>query len=348
MTKVTVATEKYLAASMPRAQFYQEASRPPTQRKFDVRRWQSFSDYLGSKDPWNATDEDVAAWCASLSNKGLTHATIQGYLASLSYTFSIAGKGSLHGKPGTGIRKDNPAASHLARSTLRGVRLVQNRPIKRKAPLFLSALDDLIDLQADNLLGIRNRAIYAITWSCALDQKEVLSLDLKADGNGTGYIKIEKNGFVVRLHRWCGPRLGRVWSVVCVPLRSGDPERCATKYLREWLQVYRKKQGPLFPKIKDGEILFDQRMSPFSMNRFIKIDVENIGLPPEEYSFRSLRRGCLEWMAKEGAPLDQIIRHSRIRTVERVTPYIRPYRALADSPLRLTKWIHDRKSPSQN
>lgn len=338
MTELAPPIRKYLEAAKTKASVYRQASRGIAERKRDENLWQRFSDYLRSKDPWDATDQDVAAWCASLANHGLVHRTIQNYLGSLSYSFSVAGKGESHGRPGVGTRKDNPAKSKLVQSTLRGIRRVQRPDPKRKAPLMLRDLDRLIDVQPANLTGIRNRAMFAVAWSAALRRHELLSLDVGQAGSGAGSIDIDESGVIINLPRWSGNRHGKIWETICVPARKNDPAHCPTSLLVAWLKIYDADEGPLFPQVSTDRIFHNERAGKDVVSRAFKNGIRKLRLPVDEYSTLSLRFGCLEWMAEQGVPLDQIMRHGGFRSVERALPYVKPYRAILDSPLMQTQW----------
>ena len=67
---------RYIEADRNLSTQYRLASRDPRTLGQDLHYWQRFSNFLGSKDPWEADEYDAAAWCAYCANSGLSAVTI--------------------------------------------------------------------------------------------------------------------------------------------------------------------------------------------------------------------------------------------------------------------------------
>lgn len=338
MTHLVPPTEKYLEAARASAKLYQRAGRRESTKYADERTWASFSNYLGPKDPWNATEEEVAAWCVHLAKAEKSTNTIRTYLSRLSYTYSVEGKGGLLGFSGSGIRKDNPANSVLVRLTLRGIRTVHHTIPKFQSPISLDLLERLIDIQPDNAKGIMKKALYAVAWSGALNSLELASLNIEITGNVDGYVEIDPNGISIRLHRWVGRRIGRRWETVCVPTRKLKPQFCTTRLLCKWLEVYGEREGPLFPKCFEDDIFYREKLPARLITRWLKSDLKMLGLPAEKYSGKSLRLGCLDWMVEEGVSELEYMRHACLRSGRGRHPAIGANIALTESAFIETAW----------
>lgn len=339
MRKLTPKTDKYLEAALARAKVYQRAARSDELKQMDERHWQAFSNFIGSKDPWDATDEEVAAWCARLMSDGYKYSTLKSAISCLRYIYGSAGKGSAHGKPGKGIRKHNPAMSDLVRSTLRGIRKVHDTSHSRKAPLMLPMLERLIDVQPDNLQGARNRAMLSVAWGGALRTREFLHLNVK-EGRGSGHVQIQEDGLVVYVHRWVGPSRGWQWESVGIPERIWKQGYCPKQLLQKWLELYDVGEGPLFPRCYGNKISHGPPINKNSITPLIRDGIRPLGLPENEYSARSLRQGCLEWLVEEGLTVGQVMQHGRYRTVKSVMPYVRHRTSIQESPFMRTSWCH--------
>lgn len=336
MKDLTASATKYFEAATEKAKVYQRASRSKDQRARDIWAWQHFSNFLGSADPWRASDEDVAAWCARLASENYHFSTIRIALGCLSYTYSVAGKGNMHGKFGAGIRSDNPVTTELVRATMRGIKLVRRQLPVRKLPIELPTLEKLIDVQPDTAEGVRNRAMFALAWSAALKNIELTRLDIGRREHSQGYVDIQDDGLVVHFIRHAGSELGHVWQAVCVPSRK-KADHCPRTLLNRWLEIYQPANGPLFPQCRNTEIRYGKRLNGYMFTVRLKKSAGLLGLPQERYGGLSLRRGCLEWLSKEGIPEAQLLRHACLRQPESAAPYTRPS-AEQNSAFAQTDW----------
>ena len=136
MPNLTKVPGRYLAADRKLAREYQISSRHPETWKQNKHHWKMFSNYLGSADPWKASPEDTAAYCASLADQGYSPHTIEAHLSSLTFHYERLGKGFVYGHMGKGIRKDNPVRTPLVRATMRGIKIVHARPAVKMLPMI--------------------------------------------------------------------------------------------------------------------------------------------------------------------------------------------------------------------
>lgn len=337
--ELTAAQARYIEADRQAARNYQILGRGQDTWRNDAFAWQDFSNYLGSADPWAAKPEDIAAHIANLAERNFNPSTIARRLSSLRFYYGRLGKGFEHGRMGAGIRKDNPVNTEVVRATMRGIRHVHGRAPDRREPILLDSLEKIIERQPETLRGIRNRAILSLGWAAAARLGEISALDIGPDGDGMGYVEFRDDGLVVVFKRRKYSRPEDGWQHVGIPARPTAPDFCPMVLLKRWIEASGIEKGPLFRSIYNkSSVARPDRMHFRTIIRLIKSAVATIGLPPEKYSGKSLRSGCITWLTEMGVSPLQIMKHSGHRSMHSLQFYIHPQDRIENSPLAKTPW----------
>lgn len=318
---------------------YQAASRQPGTWVSYTYAWQHFANFIAPKDAWKATPNDVARWCVHLTGEGLSVSTISGRLSGLKFHFEQLGKGHFQGRSGVATRK-SPTDDDLVRRVLRGIIRKHGRPPLRKAPLLLDSVDRILDLQPNNLVGLRNRAMISLTWAACRRSSEIYGLNVSRGGDG--WIEFDENGLVVVLSRSKSNQDYRIEERYGVPARRTAPRYCPVALVKEWIDKGGIERGPLFPSVQRngktngrGRRLYGDILG----RNMLKPAARKIGLDPSSISAHSLRIGCVTWLYLEGVHPERIREQSGHKDLQTLFSYIRPLKRSATSPLADTRWV---------
>lgn len=332
---LTVAVRDYTVLDQG-VRAFQAASRQPSTWVSYRLAWQRFVDFSAPKDAWKATPEDVAHWCVWLVGKGLSVSTISGSLSALKFHYEQLGKGYAQGRPGVATRK-SPTDSELVRRVLRGINRKHGRPPLRKAPLLLDSVEKMMDVQRNDLAGLRNRAILSLAWASCRRVSEIYGLNV--DRVGDGWVEYDDHGLVVVLRRSKSNQDFRIEERYGVPARPSAPRYCPVQLVRAWIDAAELSTGPLFPAILRNGRSRGRRLRYDALDRLVKSAAAKIGLDPMSVSPHSLRIGCITWLYLEGVHPERIREQSGHKDLQTLFHYIRPYKRSSSSPLAETRWV---------
>ena len=134
-------------------------------RKSYMTAWLRFKEFL-PVDWKEATPEDVVAWVQTLAETVMT-STVETRIAGVSYFYRMFGNG-------------NPCSSLKVKAALRVARRRIGKGSAKKRALSSEEIMAIIQhYSIKDPSGIRNAAIIAIGFSCALRRSEIVGLDLK-------------------------------------------------------------------------------------------------------------------------------------------------------------------------
>lgn len=212
-------------------------------------------------------------------------------------------------------------------------------PYERKEPLLLDGLEKMIDCQPDTLRGIRNKAMLSLGWAAAARNSEIRTLDFDVNGDGDGFVEFVEGGLVLVLKRRKTNWAPSNWHRIGIPARTTAPLYCPVTLVRNWMEVSEIRQGPLFRGIPSQTTrLKPARFNSHTLPRIVKRSAETLGLPPERYAWKSLRSGCITWLALQGLSPLRIMEHSGHRSMKVMQSYIQPLGTIEHSPLSGTRW----------
>ena len=113
-----------------------------------------------------------------------------------------------------------------------------------------------------------------------------------------------------------------VGTEIAIP-KGRKPATCPVTILNAWLTRADIKEGPVFRKVRQNEVVENRRLSDRSVALILKRCVGHAGFAPEEISGHSLRAGFATSAAAAGANERDIMRHTRHKSEQMVRRYIR-------------------------
>lgn len=223
---------------------------------------------------------------------------------------------------------DNPCASPLIRSTMRGIRRQKGTYQQGKTPLLLMDIEDIIaqmdDLVAPELVKTRDKAILLVGFMGAFRRSELVSIEVH-------HIHFSSRGMEIFIPDSKSDQEGE-GNVIAIPIIDRT-EVCAVRALRNWLHAAQITKGPVFRGFKkNGEV----RATPLSdrfVSEIVKQYVSLIGLDPAMYGAHSLRHGFATTAASYGVEERNIMRQTRHKSVNMVRRYINEANRFVDNPI---------------
>ena len=296
-----------------------EASSAPASRKALSCDLAVFRRWSGDDDCFPADDITVAEFIASMSESRAV-STIIRYVSSLSRIHERAGW-------------ENPARSEIVRSALSGLRKTDASPVRRAPALTGKQLISICrSLSRTSWAGQRNRALFAVGWSCGLRCSELGALNLQdiefVDGeNGVPSV-------IVHIRRSKTDRDG-VGQAIGIP--SSPIYAIIHRWTEMLISLYLSESGPLFPRFSCSNVEkyfppkgMRPRLSVRGISKTIRTVLDQNDISG---SVHSLRRGIITEAARLGVPEHIIQRHARHASVKSLRGYIEAGTIFSDNPL---------------
>ena len=292
---------------------YAAAALAPATRRAYERDWRVFADWSVARGlrPMPAAPETVAAFLAAEADREFRPVTIGKRAAA------IAAAHRAQDEP-------NPCDSAAVAAVLAGIRRERGvRPLRKARPLELEPLARLLEpIDTATLAGVRDRALLLLGFAAALRRSELVALDaedLEFDAS---------RGLLVMVARSKADQ-EQEGAQVAVPYAQ-EPERCAVRALRRYLDAAGIHRGPVFRQLRRGDNLTDQRLSDQSVALIIKRRATAAGVPPGLLSGHSLRAGYATAAAAAGVEERKIANVTRHRNLPVLRGYIRAATAFDD------------------
>jgi integrase len=194
--------------------------------------------------PMPAAPEAVAAFLAAEADREFRPVTIAKRAAA------IAAAHRAQDEP-------NPCDSAAVAAVLPGIRRERGvRPLRKARPLeLLARLLEPIDTAT--LAGLRDRAMLLLGFAAALRRSELVALDVDDLAFDPA------RGLLVTIRRSKADQ-EQEGAQVAVPYAQ-EPDRCAVRALRRYLDAAGIHRGPVFRQLRRGDNLTDQRLSDQSV-----------------------------------------------------------------------------------
>ena len=109
---------------------------------------------------------------------------------------------------------------------------------------------------------------------------------------------------------------------VAIPFGSHQPT-CPVRALRNWLEVSKISEGPLFRGVNRHGTVSDEGLHPNSIAGIVKTTCTAAGYNPVQFAGHSLRAGLATQAAANGVSERLIMRQTRHRSVTTLRRYIR-------------------------
>jgi integrase len=309
---------------------YMDAARSENTRRSYRRAWAAFETWCAreGRRALPANPETVAAWMAWAA-KGLdggrpwARSSINQALSAI----QLAHRTARHPFD----RKDRIIAEAwdgISRTKAKSETVRQAQPITA-AELHIM-LEDLARAAGKLPADARDAALLALGWSAALRRSELVALDWEKVGTSTGYLRVDERGLVVVLAVSKGSQTEPV--SVAVP-RADMPAACTA--VEAWAATAGLKAGePVFRPIDKRQRVCAGRLTDRSVSRIIKARVRAYAIAAgrteqaadelaERMSGHSMRAGYATAAAAANVPGYRIQQHTRHRSAEMVSRYVR-------------------------
>lgn len=279
---------------------------------------------------YRADWEQFAAWCIERGHRALpaspaVAAGFLSHLADLSQAKSTIGRKLaaivFAHRAADLVPPTQAAGSPLLERTLRGIRKSgRTRAVDKKRPADGDVLRDLLrTIEGESLRAIRDRALLGIGMAGAFRRSEIVGIDI-------GHVREVALGLEIRIPYAKTDQEGRGATVV-IP----DGRRIAPVALyKAWIARAGIADGPVFRKLSPKGTLTPKRMSDKGVALVVKACAAAAGYDPALFAGHSLRAGFLTEAAAQGANLFKMKEHSRHKSLETVSEYVRDQERFRD------------------
>ena len=293
--------------------YAQGADAAETRRAY-ATDWRDFTTWCAATGlaPLPAAPETVAAYLAAAARR-LALATLRRRLAAIARAHRQAGHEFWPGHP-------------AIRGTLRGIARAHAAPPRQAAALATAELRQLVATCGPDAAGLRDRALLLLGYAAALRRSELVAIERE-------HLRLEAAGLRLTLPRSktdpeaAGAQLG-------IP-RGRHPATCPVRALEAWLTASGCEFGPVFRKVDRWGGIETRRLHPDAVRQILARRAAAAGLAApagESLSPHGLRAGFVTEAYRAGLRDEEIMGHTRHRSLASMRRYVRRARLLDDSP----------------
>lgn len=295
------------------------------------RLYQDAADAAGTLRAYHADLANYKQWCSKnkLTAMPPTPAIVGAYLAAAGPGYSlstlrrrvaaIARTSRAEGYP---LDTKHPAI----RETLRGIARKHGSRQRRAAALTIEDIRNLCESCGTNLTGKRDRALLLLGFAGAFRRSELVGLDVE-------HITWTKGGMKILIARSKTDKEG-AGAEIAIPNGTSDVT-CPVSALRTWLAEGTIKSGPLFRKVSRGGVVGKNRLCTDAVRQILLKRAAQAGLKSkvfEPISPHSMRAGFVTTAYKNNVPDEEIMGHTRHRSLTTMRGYIRRAKLSGTSP----------------
>ena len=204
---------------------------------------------------------------------------------------------------------------------MRGIRNTKRgeRPAKKR-PADSDVLRDMVrTITGTSLQDYRDRALLSIGMMGAFRRSELVAIDVS-------HVSEDPRGLIIHIPVSKGDQAGRGQSVAILDGRRMEPVR----HYRAWLEAAAINNGPLFRRLTPHGRLTAHSLSPQTVALVVKARAAAAGYDPTLFAGHSLRAGFLTEAGRQGANLFKMKEHSRHKSLEMLSEYVRDQEAFRD------------------
>ena len=226
------------------------------------------------------------------------------------------------GWPGHPLDTKHPAI----RETLRGIGRKHGAPARRSAALTTAEVKKLSRACGTDLAGARDRALFLVGFAGALRRSELVALDVE-------HVTWTNAGMKLLIERSKTDAEGE-GAEIAIP-RGQSPETCPVTALQQWLTAAEISAGPLFRKVNRGGAVETARLVPDAVRQILLKRAAKAGLKgtlAEPVSPHGLRAGFVTTAYGNGVPDEEIMGHTRHRSLTTMRSYVRRAKLSRNSP----------------
>ena len=302
------------AMALARSQAYQDAADAPSTLKAyaaDLAHYKAWCDRHGFV-AMPAAPEVVGAYLAA-AGEGYAVPTLRRRVAAISRACGVAGHP---------LDSKHPAI----RETLRGIGRKHGSPPRRAAALTTAEVRKLTRACGDDLAGRRDRALFLLGFAGAMRRSELVALDVE-------HITWTRAGMKLLIERSKTDAEGE-GAEIAIP-RGQANDTCPVTALKDWLALSEIHAGPLFRKVNRGGVVEQARLSTDGVRQILLKRAAKAGLKgtlAEPVSPHGLRAGFVTTAYRNGVPDEEIMDHTRHRSLTTMRSYVRRAKLSKDSP----------------
>ena len=177
-----------------------------------------------------------------------------------------------------------------------------------------------------DLAGARDRALFLLGFAGALRRSELVGLDI-------GHVTWTGDGLKLRLERSKTDPRGE-GAEIAIP-RGRSEETCPVAALKVWLEAAELSAGPLFRKVNRGGVVETARLSTDAVRQILLKRAAKAGVKgtlAEPVSPHGLRAGFVTTAYRNGVPDEEIMGHTRHRSLTTMRGYVRRSKLSHASP----------------
>jgi integrase len=283
-----------------------------------------------------AYESDWRAFCAWCEAGGISPlpaapVVVAGHLASLAPSLGrsglrrrLAAIAHQHRQAGHPWETRHPAIA----ATMRGILATHGKPARPAAALTSAEVKRLLGACGTDLPGLRDQSLLLLGFAGALRRSELVGIDRE-------HLRFTGEGMTVLIPRSKRDQEGE-GATIGIP-RGLNPLSCPVRAMEAWLRRTRIEWGPVFRRISPGGALED-RLSPQGVWKILRRRAAMARLTVDEterLSPHGLRAGFITEAYLKGALDEQVMHHTRQRSIATTQGYRRRAKITQDSPARL-------------
>jgi integrase len=302
------------AVALAKAQAYQDAADAPSTLKAyasDVAHFEAWCAQQGF--PPAEPDPTVVGAYLAAAGEGYAPSTLRRRVAAIARAFGLAGYP---------LDTKHPAI----RETLRGIGRKHGSRARRAAALTTQEIRRLSEVCDDSLTGSRDRAIVLLGFAGAFRRSEIVGLNVED-------VTWTRQGVTLLIERSKTDKAAE-GAEISIP-RGTSPETCAVTALKAWLQKGKISTGPIFRKVNKGGHVEARRLNTDAVRSILIIRARQAGLKggwQEPISPHSLRAGFVTTAYGNGVLDEEIMQHTRHKSLATMRGYVRRSKLSTSSP----------------
>lgn len=280
------------------------------------------ADAANTRRAYRADWDHFAAWCgrAGFAPLPTTPASIAAYLAAHADSLAaatlsrrVAAIARVHRSAGRPI----DTRDALIRDALRGIRRQHGGPRRQAAALTTAEIRQIVAACGPDLAGLRDRALILLGYAGALRRSELVGIDVE-------HLTPTADALVLLLPRSKGDPDGEGQRVSIG--RGKNRDTCPVRAVEGWLRAAGIRFGPVFRKVSASGTVEPHRLHPESVRVLLRARAAAAGITGtrlEPLSAHSLRAGFVTQSYLAGARDEEIMEHTRHRSVVTMRRYVR-------------------------
>jgi integrase len=293
--------------------------------------YQSAADAASTLRAYKADLANFKVWCIErhLSPMPSTPEVVGAYLADTGrgYALStlrrrVAAIARAHRMTKQPLDTRHPAI----RETLRGIARTHGEPPRRSAALTTDDVKRLLDVCGDEMAGLRDKALFLVCFAGALRRSELVGLDVE-------HVTWGPEGARVLITR---SKTDKEGAGAEIGITQGcDRASCPVAALKTWLTTAEITSGPIFRKVDRWGAVHAGRLDPDAVRQILKKRSAAAGISGtiwEPITPHGMRAGFVTTAYKNGVPDEEIMGHTRHRSLTTMRTYVRRAKLNTASP----------------